>query len=91
MDLITHQNAFAIGGKIYDDESTARKVLKQYPPGKKVKVYYHPENPTISCLESGCSWDCYLLFVFGLLFILIGFYGIYLGIYYWWQSRCLEK
>ena len=43
---------FRLGGHTYD-RVEARAIVAQYPKGKKIAVYYKPEDPSLSCLEPG--------------------------------------
>ena len=37
----------------------AEATVKEYPPGKKVTVYYNPNNHSEAVLETGVKWDNY--------------------------------
>ena len=50
----------------------ADSVLRSYPVGKSVPVYYSPHNPAISVLEKKTSHFTSILLVAGLLFLSIG-------------------
>lgn len=56
------------GGK----RSLAKKVADSYPKGKKVTVYYDPENPKEAVLKTGFSWTTFMVFIGGLLFLCVG-------------------
>lgn len=60
---------FQISAK--DTNISDEELLKKYPVGKKVIVYYDPENPENSLLEPGYSWQSYQAFVLGIIFLLI--------------------
>ena len=54
------------------DSSIARTTVKQYPKGKEVKVFYDPEEPGNSALETGTTWSSYFMLIFGLVFLGVG-------------------
>jgi len=45
--------------------------LSKYPVGRKVKVYYNPDDPVIAVLEPGASWESYQAFVLGILILIV--------------------
>jgi hypothetical protein len=49
---------------------------KIYAPGKEVKVYYDPNNPGESSLETGFHWTDWFLVVFGSFFLIFA-YALY--------------
>lgn len=50
----------------------AEAVLRRYPPGTRVQVYYRPEHPTDSVLEPGLPGPPWLSLLLGGLFCLAG-------------------
>lgn len=49
-----YSNSMISAFEIYDTAGIiAKKVVKKYPPGKTVNVYYDPHDPQHSCLEQG--------------------------------------
>lgn len=60
---------FQISAK--DTNISNEELLTKYPVGKKVEVYYDPDNPENSLLEPGYSWQRYQAFVLGILFLLV--------------------
>ncbi len=52
--------------------SYAEDVVKAYPPGLDVRVYYDPENPKESVLEPGITFYSLLWPFFGLAFLVAG-------------------
>ena len=56
------------GGK----RSLAKKVADSYLKGKKVTVYYDPENPKEAVLKTGFRWTTFMVFIGGLLFLCVG-------------------
>jgi hypothetical protein len=63
----------------------AHEVIRRYPVGKTVAVYYNPSNPGIAVLEPGIPNDHYLFFLIQIVialaavFLCLGLLGI-LGI-----------
>lgn len=52
----------------------AEQIMARYPQGGSVTVFHHPENPSLSVLETGVHWISYVgailllgLLVFGIL------------------------
>lgn len=54
------------------DPSTARRVLKRYPVGLQVPVYYNPADPQEAILEPGLDWGSWFLPIFGSIFLAVG-------------------
>jgi hypothetical protein len=52
--------------------SSAQNIVKKYPEGKKVLVYYNPDNPSEAVLEPGTPPGIYLPFLVGIVFLFIG-------------------
>ena len=50
----------------------AREIVKRYPKGKEVKVYYDPEKPKTAVLEPGVTWSSYLPLGLGIVFVGVG-------------------
>jgi formylglycine-generating enzyme required for sulfatase activity len=46
---------FSVGSKLFLIQSRAEEVIARYPVGKKVRVYYDPNNPEMATLEPGIS------------------------------------
>jgi hypothetical protein len=55
-----------------NDRSAMQTVVKEYPVGKKVTVYYSPDAPDEAVLQPGAFFSSYLLFGIGLTFAVIG-------------------
>lgn len=53
--------------------SVFEKIVRKYPPGKQVKVYYMPEDEFTAVLEPGAVTSSYIGFGMGLGFMVIGF------------------
>lgn len=54
------------------DPSTARRVLKRYPVGLQVPVYYNPDDPQDAVLEPGLNGGSWFLPIFGGVFLVVG-------------------
>jgi hypothetical protein len=50
----------------------AGEIVNHYPIGKKIKVFYNPQDPKVAVLEPGVSMSSYLFLGFGILFSLMG-------------------
>ncbi|MEK7560409.1 MAG: DUF3592 domain-containing protein [Patescibacteria group bacterium] len=57
------------------DPSYGRGIVSRYPVGKQVRVFYDPDDPAKSVLESGAGWSSFMVAGIGLLFTLLGFVG----------------
>lgn len=62
----------AFGSVQTSDPSLARLVLKRYPVGQPVTVYYNPANPRDAVLEPGLHGATWFLPIFGALFLVVG-------------------
>lgn len=51
--------------------TSSEELLKEYPVGKKVTVYYDPDDPYNCYLEPGYSWQSYQAFVIGIIILLV--------------------
>mgnify|MGYP001039386955 CR=1 FL=1 len=58
----------------------AEQILAKYPQGSAISVYYDPENPTESVLETGVSWSAYALLALAAIMIVAGVAGV-LGLF----------
>ncbi len=56
----------------YSDSSKAEKIVKAYPAGKEVTVYYNPENPYKAVLNKKSSFLVYIPQILGWVFVVIG-------------------
>jgi hypothetical protein len=65
-------NRIAFGGVSGGKRSKAKRVVDRYPSGKKVTVYYNPQDPGIGVLNAGFSWGALLAFLSGLIFFGVG-------------------
>ena len=57
------------------DPSYGRGIVNRYPVGKRVGVYYDPDDPSTSVLEPGAGWSSFMVSGIGALFALVGFIG----------------
>ncbi len=53
-------------------KQTARNILKAYPQGDSVTVYYNPDKPSDSRLKINPPWHIYMKLSFGAFLFLIG-------------------
>jgi len=56
----------------FDKRSGAEQVVRRYPVGKKVRVYYNPTNPNNSMLEAGAGFQEYALVFVAFIMFAIG-------------------
>jgi hypothetical protein len=68
---------FFEGAEDYLDPGNAREIVNRYPSGKKVSVYYNPENPQFAVLETGIKFTNLLFPATGILFILLGLWVLF--------------
>ena len=54
------------------DRSEIGNIVRQYPVGQQVDVFYSPDDPTIAVLQPGVTTSSYLVFGIGMLFLGIG-------------------
>lgn len=65
----------AFGDYDSSDPGHASGVVSRYPVGKNVAVYYNPNNPETSVLESGASWNGFVGLMVSIGFTAIGIVG----------------
>ncbi len=63
-DKIFEGHRLNSGWRCFASEDHIRQILKRYPTGREVKVFYNPKNPGKSLLEPGISWS--VLFLAGI-------------------------
>ena len=51
---------------------SAQKIMGRYPSGKKVPVYYNPQDPKYGILEAGFTWRSIFAFLGGVVFFAAG-------------------
>ncbi len=49
------------GWRCFASEDHIKEIVKKYPVGKEVEVYYNPQNPKRSLLEPGLNWSVFLM------------------------------
>ena len=54
-------NTIGFGTMSHNEKSDAQEELKSYLKGKKIDVYYDPENPSDSVLKKGVFWPMYIV------------------------------
>ncbi|GMT48973.1 MAG: hypothetical protein IEMM0008_0512 [bacterium] len=52
-------------------EAHAIAIVKRYPKGKNVKVYYKPDDPGTAVLEPGFEWKTYLFILIGIMMFVV--------------------
>lgn len=65
-------HAIKFGENSYDNKPVANEIANRYAVGKKVVVYYDPQNPENSILEPGVTGGSYIVLGIGVLFVMIG-------------------
>ena len=68
-------NRIEFGGESGGKRSKAKKVVDKYPSGKKVTVYYNPQDPKVAVLKAGFSWGALFAFLVGIIFFGVGVMG----------------
>jgi hypothetical protein len=63
-----------------DAKAGAQKIAKKYPKGKKVTVYYMPDNPGETLLEPGFSYKVFGWLIAGVVMLGIGGFTTWLAI-----------
>lgn len=51
--------------------ASGRRLLNKYPPGKQVAVYYRPDDPEITTLETGLSRANYVMLATGIVLLVL--------------------
>ena len=63
-DKVLEGHRLDSGWRCFASEDHIREILRKYPSGKEVKVFYNPKNLQKSLLEPGISWS--VLFLVGI-------------------------
>jgi len=63
---LSYRCTLEIPGSVSPSQQFTARYLEKYPAGKKVRVYYDPEQPDRAFLEPGIGSD-WMIFVLGLL------------------------
>ena len=78
---------YLVGGKEYTGNvvffsqygtggpSGVQEIVDRYPEGKRVSVYYDPQDPQLAVLERGLQWASLALIVIGFIFAGVGLVG----------------
>ncbi len=69
--LVSDKVSFSDFGN--SSKKKAHQIVKRYPAGKKVRVYYSPKRTEVAVLETGISWTIVLSFVTGIILFVGGF------------------
>lgn len=92
-DYLVNDRSYVNGAVSFDgvkssDPATARRILKRYPVGKQVAVYYNPNDPQDAVLEPGLHGGSWFLPLFGALFVAVG-----VGLFFFlrWIGRVLTE
>ena len=92
-DYVANDRSYVNGAVSFDgvrssDPSTARRLLKRYPVGKQVTVYYNPADPQEAVLEPGLTGGSWFLPSFGALFV-----GVGIAVFFFlrWIGRALTR
>ena len=81
MDAAQVQYTFLVSGTAFTSSQirygsshseSARNIVQRYPTGKTVVVYYKPDKPSESVLETGLGLSAYIFPMFGMVFIFAG-------------------
>jgi hypothetical protein len=74
----THKgDQVALGQWATSDVKPVRRLVRQFPVGKVVPVYYNPEDPAEAVLKPGPTFQSWMVPVMGVVFF---FFGIFVGI-----------
>ncbi len=71
-DRVFSSDQVAFGDYGSSNPSHARRIVNNYPQGKKVAVHYQRENPEVCVLEPGVKAQAWFLPGFGLVFFVVG-------------------
>jgi len=71
-DVIYDGTRVNTGWRCFGNQDHLEALLRRYPSGKKVEVYYNPEDPTQSLLEPGVEWTSFFLWGIGLISLSAG-------------------
>lgn len=73
-------NQIFFGQYNFGSRSPAQALAAKYPAGKRVLVYYEPQNPANAVLQPGVSWASFAVLGFGIIFSAVGAGGLYWAI-----------
>jgi hypothetical protein len=60
------------GAQGYNESSTAQEEIRRYPSGKRVDVFYDPENPSTAVLTKGAGGGVWNFVGLGSVFVVTG-------------------
>ena len=60
------------GWRCFGNQRHLEALLKRYPSGKGVEVFYDPEDPARALLEPGLDWTSFFLWGIGLISLSVG-------------------
>lgn len=66
----------AIGDYRSGNRGHAEGVVRKYPPGKSVSVYFNPSSPELAVLEPGVQLQAFFLPGLGAFFLILGIFII---------------
>lgn len=87
-DVYIRNYKSASGSLVAKSIDYAPAVVRRYPPGQSVTVYYYPDDPSIAALERRVQSFVIVSFIIGLFFVVAGFL-IYRGMRL--DQKFLEK
>jgi len=64
----------AFGDFSSNDSERVKEIVKRYPEGNEVVVYYQPDNPDLSVLEPGLTARAWVIPSFGFVFLIVGIF-----------------
>lgn len=67
-------NRVAFGDYGSSNPAHARRIVNAYPQGKRVAVYFMPDDPETCLLEPGIKMQSWFLAGFGLIFLIVGLF-----------------
>jgi hypothetical protein len=77
-DLMHRGNNLGYGDKSFNSRHDANQAQKPWLKGKKVKVFYDPQDPKKSVLKTGMGMS-WLAVAFGMVFTFLGLYLLRIG------------
>ena len=73
---VYHGDRVSFDNSKSSDSSHANEIVRKYPKGEKVDVYYMPDDPEVCVLEPGLTESYWFMPVVGLAFFVIGLPGV---------------
>jgi hypothetical protein len=67
-----YKRSMEFPGDVTPSQEFARSYLEKYPVGRRVTVYYNPENPDVTTLEPGVGKGDWLVLAIGLGMLIFG-------------------